>query len=85
MSDKYCKDCVHKRIGDVCQSDKLWKQVGAFNLVRGHYVTTERTGLPFDCLMLRETPEGCGPEGKWFEPIVPPEVKRPKPRWRLWK
>ena len=85
MSDKYCKDCRHKCIGDYCMAPQLYERIPRFDLVVGPRETEERREVSPSCYALRDLEKECGPGAKWFEPIVPPEIKRPKPWWRFWE
>jgi hypothetical protein len=84
MTDKYCKDCAHKCVGDNCLAPQIFECVPKFDLVHGPRETVERRELSPSCYVLRGEKGECGPDGKWFEPKVPPEIKRPKPWWRAW-
>lgn len=85
MSDKYCKDCRHKCIGDYCMAPQLSKRAPKYDLVHGPGESFERRGLLPSCFVVRELERECGPGAKWFEPVVPPETKRPPPWWRFWE
>lgn len=65
---RYCRDCKH------CAKDNLpapgWRCVSPKNVAKVSPVTGETTYDLTYCVSHREGPNGCGPNGKWFEARV---------------
>lgn len=63
---KLCTDCVHSR--------RHWLSDSSTNFDKCAAITWVVDGSPKHCCaVLREAGQGCGPEGKMFEP-KPPKV-----------